>query len=258
MNLNKDIIKNNIHGLGELVILDSIDSTNKYAKQLCTQGIADKSLVIARHQTCGRGRTGKSFYSPKDGGLYMTLVFKADRLKSESVQLMTVCAAVAVCRALKAVCNISVGIKWVNDIFYNRRKVCGILCEAVINPKTFKNDYYIAGIGINIGNDKFPQDIENIAGSIYCNPGEESLIAAAIASEMFGIMQNESIEEIISEYRSGLIILNKSVDFTIEGKEYSGIVLDINEKGNLIVKCQQETIILSSGEISLSSSNFIK
>lgn len=253
---NKDIIINAAPNCADVIILESVNSTNTYAREKCREAIADKTMIIALNQTAGRGRSGKSFYSPQGGGLYMSLVLNAESVKDDKIRLMTICAAVAVCDALKKVCGIDVGIKWVNDIFYLGRKVCGILCEAVNDNETLKVTYYIVGIGINIGNTDFPKEIKNVAGSILCPKGAQSLLAAKIAEVFFDILENTKPHDVIVRYRSLLMMLDKEVSFTLNGKEYNGTAKDISEDGGLKVDCDNEILTLSSGEISLDSAAY--
>lgn len=240
----------------EVILLESVNSTSTYAREKCREAIADKTMIIALNQTAGRGRSGKSFYSAKGGGLYMSLVLNAESVKDDKVRLMTICAAVAVCDALKKVCGIDVGIKWVNDIFYRGRKVCGILCEAVNDTESLKVTHYIAGIGINIGNTDFPQEIKNVAGGILCPQGAQNLLAAEIAEEFFNILENTKPHDVIARYRSLLMMLGKEVKFMLNGKEYIGTAKDISENGGLQVECGNEILTLSSGEISLGSAAY--
>ena len=187
----------------------------------------------------------------------MSIVLEADKI-GDSESLITVCAVIAVCRALQTVCNIEACVKWVNDVFCDGRKISGILCEAVTDIRTLKTSYYIVGIGINIGQNEFPEDIKNIAGSIVCSEEAANLLAAETAKQLFDIIENFSSADIVSEYRSKLMMLDRPVSFTLNEKKYDGMALDINQCGNLIVKCGEEILTLSSGEISLSSGNFTK
>ena len=253
---NADIIKNNISGCGEITVLACVDSTNNYAKEKCRHGITDKSVIIAEKQTSGRGRQGKSFYSPQDGGIYMSIVLNADRLQNNTVQLMTVSASLAVCDAIETVCGVNAGIKWVNDIFVDNRKVCGILCEAVKDVDLMSVSHYIVGIGINIGNHDFPQDIKDIAGSIDCT--DVNALVCEISNRLFTLLENTDSERLVERYREKLIVIGKNVHFEINGEKHSGTAFDVNESGNLLVKCENEVFTLSSGEISLESKNFAK
>ena len=136
--------------------IKSTDSTNNVARRLCEAAVDDFSVIIADKQTAGRGRSGKSFYSAT-GGIYMSVIVS----EREDVPY-TVCAASAVCKAIRSL-GIDAKIKWVNDIFVNGKKVCGILCEKVATSHGSK---IIIGIGINHSVKSFPAEIQDIAASL--------------------------------------------------------------------------------------------
>ncbi len=221
-----------------ILAFDTIDSTSTYARNNATL-LPLPSAIIANSQTAGRGRRGNSFYSPKNTGLYMTVIFEAP----ESCELLTVKAAVAVCKALEKR-GISPKIKWVNDLFYHSKKVCGILSERfVCDSKTIVS----VGIGINLKTEFFPDELP-MAGSINleCNKTE---LAQEIA---LGLISDIPSKDIIYEYRKRLFILGKEVSFTQNNKLYSAIAVDINESCNLVVKHADGSYeTLSSGEISI-------
>lgn len=224
-----------------IIILDATESTNTYAKALDTK---KPVLVTANSQTGGRGRLGKSFYSPKDSGIYMTIAFDAD----SSTDYVTVATAVAVAKVFDRLGSKGIGIKWVNDIFFNKRKVCGILCERAGNK-------IIIGIGANLTTALFPEDIAQIAGALNLETDRNTVIAH-ITAEVFNTL-SMCDEVIISEYKKYLFILGQKINYTKDGIAKEGIATDINEKGNLIVKTESGIDILISGEISLDSRNFI-
>ncbi len=223
------------------IILDSIPSTNTYAKENINQ-LALPALIIANEQTAGRGRRGNSFFSPKDTGLYMTVVFSAP----DDCTLLTPSAAVATCGALKNL-DVDAKIKWVNDIFVGGRKVCGILAERFLN----NGKAYIAlGIGINITTEVFPKEL-TVAGSINisCNKTE---LANSIAKTILDYSENPCNSLIIEEYRKNLFIIGKDIAYVKNNVEYTAKAVDINEQCNLIVINADGTQnILSSGEISI-------
>ncbi|MBQ9940185.1 MAG: biotin--[Clostridia bacterium] len=255
LNFSSALIKK-ISAASDVIILDTVSSTNTYMKENVTE-LKDKTVVLAYHQTSGRGRCGKTFYSEAHGGLYMSILLENDSISSANIQILTICAAVAVCRGIKKVCNIAVDVKWVNDIIYQNRKICGILCEKVNGKNEISSGSYIVGIGININNADFPQEIKTIAGSILCKAGDENFLASHIAEELFCIV-NEDINEVIAEYRSLIgIMIGKKVKFSLNGAKFSGIATGINNVGNLIVNSDGKEYILSSGEVTLKTSNII-
>ncbi len=218
----------------------TIPSTNTYAKENI-ENLKLPTLIIADEQTAGRGRQGKSFFSPKDTGLYMTLVFNAPK----SSQLLTPAAAVAVCKELEAI-GIEPKIKWVNDIFIKEHKVCGILTECFAR----KNNLYIAlGIGINLTTKSFPNEL-NIAGSVNLSC-DKSKLAENVSQHILEFCENGN-QNIINEYKKRLFILNRDIIYSKNNSEFTARAVDINEQCNLIVRHtdgSEET--LSSGEISI-------
>lgn len=224
-----------------ITVFDIIDSTNRYAKELNSN---NPQLVIADTQTAGRGRLGKSFYSPDGTGIYMTIAVDTP----SSPDYITIATAVSVVTVLDRLGCKDIGIKWVNDIFYDRKKVCGILCENT-------GSKIIIGIGINLTTRLFPEDIAGIAGALNLQVDRNTVIAD-ITAEVFKTLAM-SPDKIISAYKEYLFILGQRIVYTKDGITRDGIATDVNEKGNLIVKTDIGEDVLISGEISLGSSNFI-
>ena len=218
----------------------TIPSTNTYAKENI-ENLILPTLIISDEQTAGRGRQGKSFFSPKNTGLYMTLAFNAPK----SCELLTPAAAVAVCKELEAF-GIEPKIKWVNDVFVEEHKVCGILTECFAR----ENNLYIAlGIGINLTTKNFPNEL-NIASSVNLSC-DKSALAENISRRILEFCENGN-QNILSEYKNRLFILNRDITYTKNNIEFSARAVDINEQCNLIVRHtdgSEET--LSSGEISI-------
>ena len=131
-----------------IIVKDTVTSTNSVLKEMAKDGCRKKTVLIANCQTQGRGRLGRSFYSPPDSGLYISLLLPYNS-DSEYHVTLTAAAAVAVSRAIKSTVNIDTKIKWVNDLYVGDKKVCGILAEAVTNAQTGRLDAVVLGIGIN-------------------------------------------------------------------------------------------------------------
>ena len=220
---------------------ETLPSTNTYAKENISV-LSIPSLIIANEQTAGRGRRGNSFFSPKDTGLYMTLVFE----EKSNTLLITPTAAVAVCEALSDI-GADPKIKWVNDIFINSKKVCGILAERCISSG---KAYIILGIGINISTCNFPEELKT-AGSINIDCSKIQL-AEDISSRLLEYAESGENSDIINKYRNKLFVIGKDVGYFKNNIEYKGTVKDINGQCNLIVTLPDGTEdILSSGEISI-------
>ncbi|MBR6501944.1 MAG: biotin--[Clostridia bacterium] len=148
-----------------LFAFKKIDSTNIYAKTLASEGYKDGTVVVAREQTAGKGRLGRTFFS-KRGGLYFSVILRPYKSLNDTV-FITTAAAVAAARAIEKVSGKKCEIKWVNDIYINNKKVCGILTEGAITPDG-SLDYAILGVGINLFAPKggFPSNLP-LAGSVF-------------------------------------------------------------------------------------------
>ena len=253
LSLNTIITQLDGINFGDVIVLETVNSTNTYAKELAQNGAKHNTIVIANHQTSGRGRLGRDFFSPAGTGIYMSIIMHPDGCTLDPTAL-TIAAGVAVCRAIEDICNRHPQIKWVNDIFLDGRKICGILAEAGTNSGTL--DYIIVGIGINVSTQNFPAELSNIAGSLGENI-DRSLIAGKVIAEFFNLQPFCGSGELIKEYKSRSLVLGKTLFFTKDGKTHTGVATDVNNEGNLIVTIENgKTEILKSGEISLSSSKF--
>ena len=240
---------------GQLEVLDEVESTNTLAKQLAAQGAPSGSLVVANSQTAGRGRRGRSFASPAGTGLYMSLIIRTE-LSMECAATLTSAAAVAVCRVFDRLCGKNMQIKWVNDIFMDGKKCCGILSEAEANFETGGVSYAVVGIGLNIHEPQggFADEIKDIAGAIFKEEEfvPRSLIAAEIANELFAFAQKLPETSFMDEYRKRSCVLGKKINIIQNGTVRRAKALAITDNGHLTVSLEdgsQEE--LSFGEISI-------
>ena len=153
---------------------DSVDSTSTEAKRHAAQSADEGLVILSRHQSAGRGRAGRTFHSPKGLGLYLSALLRPC-LPPDAVSSFTAWAAVAVCDAIQATCGLRPQIKWTNDLVLNGKKLCGILTELALDPKTGKPDYLVVGIGINVDHTPadFPEDIRSIATSLSMELGRK-------------------------------------------------------------------------------------
>ncbi len=233
-------------------VFECMESTNSYAKKNLTES-AEGDCIFALLQTGGRGRLGRSFFS-YDGGIYMSLILKPD-LTAEGSLFITTAAAVAVSRAIEAVCGKKTQIKWVNDIYIDGKKVCGILTEGIIGEGGTLSGA-VLGIGINLGAPQsFPADISSIADSVLDRPDTFDLkakVVAAIVSEFFAIYKNPHSKEYMKEYRSRSYLDGKTVEFMREDTLHTAQVLGITDDAGLIISENGEERILSAGEVSVS------
>ena len=230
------------------VFLDSVDSTNTEAKRRITAGAEYPLLVIADNQSAGRGRMGRSFYSPSRTGLYMSLAFALEGGLSDTVGL-TSAAAVACVRSIRDICGIDTGIKWVNDIYLDGKKIAGILCESFFFDEKL---FVIVGIGVNLSTESFPSELVGIAGSLKTDHSLRHELGERICKEFFALLPLLKNAEFISEYKKHSTVLGKSVKFTENGVTYNGIAEDILGNGALVVLLDDGSRhTLASGEISL-------
>lgn len=241
-----------------LHVFDTIDSTNTYAKNLAISGALHGTVVMAHQQTGGKGRLGRSFHSPKEG-IYLSVIIKPTFDISKSV-LATSAAAVAVTDAIEEVCGEITGIKWVNDVYLNGLKVCGILCEGIMNFETGQIDSIVMGIGINTTIKGFPAELSGIAGAISGDYSRAAL-AAAVISKTLDIMDSIEDRVFIKAYKERSIVIGKTVNvfkgaYRInpddELPSQPARVIDIDDNGGLVVLYSdgsKETLI--SGEISV-------
>ena len=226
-----------------------IDSTNTQAKRLINSGKANETLLVtAERQTAGRGRQGKTFYSPAETGIYMSLVVHPNTILQNAVAATTA-ASVAVCRAIERLTDITPQIKWVNDVYVNDKKICGILTEAVSDFELGIVTSVIIGIGINIKTKDFPKEIER-AGSLNTNIKRADLIGA-VADELLNMIgKNES--DYIDYYRNHSMIIGKRINYIENGIVTPAKAVSIDETGGLVVQTEsgiEKT--LKSGEISI-------
>lgn len=211
------------------------------------------TLVIARHQTAGRGRLGRSFASPDDSGIYMSIILEP---ADTNPVLITTAAAVAVCRSIEKVCSEKPQIKWVNDIYLNGKKVCGILAESVTDYITGAITHIILGIGINCNQTAIPPELTDIAGAIE---GDYSInqLSAEVYNQVMLLADDLHPEKFIGDYRQRSMVLGETV--TVYKGGYSpdkpgqpARVLDIDENGGLkIIYSSGERETLTTGEISI-------
>jgi len=244
-------------GVFQVDVRECVTSTNTALRELAAQGAPEGYILAAEEQTAGKGRFGRSFYSPAGHGVYFSLLLRPGP-KTTGAALITSAAAVAAARAIEEVTGIHTGIKWVNDLFVGNKKVCGILTEASFDMESGFIESAVLGIGINVtspGNG-YPGDIGNIAASLLDNPscsGENRcrLIASAI-DHFWGFYQNLSAREFINEYRSRSIVIGQDILVLSDSENRRARALEIDDNCRLVVRYENGgTAALNSGEISI-------
>ena len=235
---------------------EELDSTNRYLKELAAKGAQEGTIIIANRQSAGRGRLGRNFFSPEEKGIYMSILLRPD-ISLERAVLITSMAAVAVAEAIEQVSGIETKIKWVNDIFLNKKKVCGILTEAGIDAETGTLDYAVLGIGVNVGKMVFPEELKNIATSVSNECGfevsKENLIDK-ILEQLEKWYPTIADGSFLEESKKRSILLGNDIrviDETVPEGFYHAKAVDINELGNLIIEREGKLQVLNSGEVSI-------
>ena len=233
----------------------SLESTNKTAKEMAVAGAEHGTIIISDCQTTGRGRYSRNFFSPSGGGLYMSIVLRPEAMHFKNPTSVTAFAAVSVCEAIESISTKVPKIKWVNDIFIDGKKVCGILTEAVTDFESGSLDWVVLGMGINVHTrtEDFPCDLQSLATSIYPDEkmsGLRNRLSAEIINRILGFETLPSETEIFEKYKKRLMMLGKEITVIHNQMKYKATAIDVDSVGHLIVKNENgEIITLSSGEI---------
>lgn len=235
-------------------VLDKATSTNSLVREKAKER-GEGLVIVAGEQSEGRGRMGRSFFSPGDSGVYMSLLLKPEIKPEDAIQITTA-AAVSVCRALELLGVSDSKIKWVNDIYICNRKVCGILTESSFNSESVILDFAVLGVGINFyeSAEGFPDDIKDIAGAIFSERKENlrNKFIADFLNVFFSYYKDLSSKTHLQEYKAKSFVLGKEINIIQGGNIRYGKAVDIDENCNLVVELPDgETEKLYSGEISV-------
>lgn len=240
----------------DIRVYEQVDSTNQRCKELALAGERGPLAIIAASQTAGRGRRGRSFHSPKNG-LYLTMLVQPKALASADGGLATTAAAVAVCATLADLAGKDAGIKWVNDVYINKRKVCGILTEAGSNMETCEIDWMAVGIGLNLTAPEagWPEEIRDIAGEIFADgvlTVSSNQIAAGIISRFAEMLPDLAQKGFLPEYRRRSILPGRKITVLPIGRDpYPAVAVGIDDECQLVVRLADGTEqALLSGEVS--------
>lgn len=238
-------------------ILSCTDSTNTQIKQNYNDA-SEGFVLLAEQQTAGRGRLGRQFVSPKGDGLYLSLVLRPN-LPMYQLSLLTPLAAVAVCEAIHAVCGLNPAIKWVNDVFLQGKKICGILTETCGLSSDGRPELCIVGIGLNLRFDTAAHpELAEIAGSLSdamdILPTRAQLTAAILNAfePWYDALTQGDTAQLLEAYRSRLLCLGQEITVQMGAHSYPAICTNLTADGNLIVRDKQgKEHILQAGEISI-------
>lgn len=237
-------------------VFSEIGSTNTAAKKLASERVPDGTVIIADKQTEGRGRMGRSFESPSGTGIYMSLVLYP-KFGLECAPLITSAAACAVAEAIDEVCGCDVSIKWVNDLYLNGRKICGILTEASLGLEMKNLDHAVIGIGVNVRNVRnvFGEELGNIATSIEDETGvkaDRNVLCGAMLNKLEHYLGMVESREFLNEYRRRELLTGNTITANVGGNTLTGMAMGIDDNANLIIKLPDGKLKkLSSGEASL-------
>lgn len=247
------------HRLGnQVILLSQVDSTNQYAKRYADSPDADGMVIVADEQVNGKGRLSRHFYSPGKDGIYFSIILHPD-IHLEVLNLFTLTAALGVVNAVERLSGIRPGIKWPNDIVYHGKKLCGILTETMIESETGKVECLISGIGINVNNDTFPDELAETACSVKQISGRSisrTELICSVLEEMERLIDEnyylEHREELLESYQMDLEILGREIEVHYPRKKVSASALGIDSRGGLIIQSEgQPQTVIYSGEVSI-------
>ncbi len=255
--LKEEIIRKHLNNKNnfQFKLYESVGSTNIVMRDFT---IEPQGLVIAANeQTDGRGRlSNRRFFSPKDSGLYVSILLKPKQTVGDAA-LITSLAAVAVCETIEQLSDKKAMIKWVNDIYIDNKKVCGILTQGSVNAQGAL-DYAILGIGVNLITpaEGFPDELLQKAGAVFDGADDEnidSLFLASLLNIFFSYYEALTQAEIASRYRARSLVLHKNIMVLNGENSYNAYVDDIDDSCNLLITTGKENQkqVISSGEVSI-------
>ena len=246
-------IRENLHTAvfgRELIAEKQLASTNTRAKELAATGAPEGTAVIADAQSAGRGRRGRTFYSPV-GGVYLSVILRPTA--PVDAGLITSCAAVAAARAIRRLCPLDVRIKWVNDLLIGGKKVCGILAESSMAPDGTV-DAIVLGIGINVAATPLPEELKHLVTSLEAEgfPVDRNRLIAALLEEWEAAYATAATGDFLAESRRLSAVLGNPVTVVRGEDSFPAVAEEITDRGHLVVRTEAgERITLTSGEVSI-------
>ena len=240
----------------QLECYDVIGSTNTTAMQLAEEGAPHGTLVVADRQDSGKGRRGRSWVMPAGIAIAMSIVLKPEELLPANAPMLTLVSALAVVRAIREQTGMDAQIKWPNDIVIGGKKVCGILTE--MSTQIDYINHIVVGIGINVHNEQFPEELADRATSLYLESGQHFNRAALVEAvcENFELyyeqfMRTQDLSGLQEEYDNYLVNRGRQVRILDPQGEYEGIARGITDKGELLVETTEGIRKVDSGEVSV-------
>lgn len=233
--------------------VDCISSTNDEMKRRAADGVQEIAVLIAESQTKGKGTKGRQFFSPQGSGCYMSFLLRPT-YPAEECTLLTTIAAVAVAETIERFTDKTAQIKWVNDIYVNRKKAAGILTEASLSKNGSVLDYAVVGIGINLREHEkgFPEEIRDIATAVNIDPDKENEFIGELINKFVAYYKRLSDRKYLEEYRRRLFFIGETVRVTQGEDSYEARAVDIDDMCRLIVETDNgERKTLFAGEITV-------
>ena len=238
-------------------VFPQVTSTNTVLREQAEAGAPEGTVLLAGEQTEGRGRRGRTFYSPPWAGLYISLLLRPSLPAAEALSITT-CAAVAVAEAIERVAGVPAEIKWVNDVFCRGKKVCGILTEAALDLESGGLRYAVLGMGLNVlpPPEGFPSELAEVAGSILLEPTDDgdfrNRLAAEILNGFLSYYPNLKEKPFFEAYRNRSLILGKPIWILEPNRRQEAFALNLDRDFQLQVRLANgETRTLSAGEVSV-------
>lgn len=238
----------------KLIVLKSVDSTNDEAKRLTRSSYEDGVVIVALKQLAGKGRMGRKWSSDEEGGLYFSFILRPE-LPPSDIASITLASGYAVCLAIREYTGIDARIKWPNDIIAGNKKLCGILTEMA--AQSDRIDYVVTGIGINVNNASFPDEIRDKATSLRLETGrifDRSDFLASVLNMIDKVMSLFLVSlstDDMDQFKTLCATLGREVSVKRGNTVITGIASDISASGELIVKTDSGEINISSGEVTV-------
>ena len=258
MSFSEETVSRRLAGAAKTVtveIRDSVSSTNTVLKELAEQGAPEGTVLIAKEQSAGKGRLGRSFFSPRGTGLYMSILLRPKFSAEESLSITTA-AAVAVAGAVEEVTGRPAKIKWVNDVYLDGYKICGILTEASADFETGGLHYAVLGIGVNLQAPEggFSEEIREIAGALFKTvlPEAQEMLAAGILNRFFAFYSDLTARSFLQEYRERSLLTGTQIHFLYGNESFTGKVIGIDDDFRLMVELEDGSKkTFSAGEVDI-------
>ena len=241
----------------DIRVLASVTSTNTLLKEMAASGAPEGTVLVACRQTAGRGRMERAFFSPSDTGLYLSLLLRP-QIRAQEALFITTAAAVAVAQTVEELAGKPAGIKWVNDVFMNGRKVCGILTEASLDMESGSLEYAVCGIGVNLRPPEggFPEAIQDVAGAVFPDgklpPDARSRLAAGILRRLISFYRALPAHPFFEEYVRRSVVVGQDILVLRGGEGLPARALAIDGDAGLHVRYGDgREEVLTSGEVSI-------